>query len=73
MPVITLSEEIADLKREIKLRERKYPEWRNAVTDPRKVAQMKEEYDYQLACAYATLARLEAILVAQTPTQTKLF
>lgn len=73
MPSITLQEEIADLKREIKLRERKYPEWRALETDPRKVAKLKEAHDHQLACARATLARLEALLLAQTPTQTDLF
>lgn len=71
--LITLQDEIADLKREIKLRERKYPEWRNRETDPRKVAKMKEEHEYQLACATATLARLETLLLAQTPVQTSLF
>ncbi|WP_375436650.1 hypothetical protein [uncultured Hymenobacter sp.] len=73
MPAITLADEIADLKREIKLRERKYPEWRALQTDPRIVAKMKEEQDHQLACAYATLARLETLLQSQLPIQTSLF
>ena len=73
MPKVTLLDEITDVKREIKLRERKYPEWRALETDPRKVAKLKEEHEHQLACSYSTLARLEAALLAQTPTQPGLF
>ena len=73
MPTITIHDEIADVKREIKLRERKYPEWRALETDPRKVAKLKEQHEHQLACSYATLSRLEATLQEQTPTQTRLF
>lgn len=63
---ITLDDEIKDLKREIALREKKYPEWRNAVTDPRKVAEMLQAHTHQLACARATLARLQALIPQQT-------
>lgn len=63
---ITLDDEIQDLKREIKLREKKYPEWRASVTDPRKVAELLAAHTHQLACAYATLARLEALRPIQT-------
>jgi hypothetical protein len=66
---ITLKDEIADMQREIALRKKKYPEWRNAVTDPRKVAEMKAAHDHQIACAEATLLRLYALI----PQQASLF
>lgn len=62
---ITLADEIKDLKRELALREKKYPEWRNAVTDPRKVAEMKAAHDHQIACTKATIARLQASIPQQ--------
>ena len=62
---ITLEEEIADLEREIALRERKYPEWRNVETDPSKIDKMKDAHDHQLACSYTTLARLKALIPVQ--------
>jgi hypothetical protein len=66
---VTLAEEIADIKRELALRVRKYPEWRARETDPRKIAEMRAEHEHQIACTRATLARLEALI----PKQASLF
>ncbi len=62
---ITLSDEISDVKREIGLRERKYPEWAAMQTDPSKRAKLEAAHAHQLACIRSTLARLEAMLPQQ--------
>ena len=69
--MISLSDEIIDLERELALRVRKYPEWRLAETDPSKVANMLVKHEHQIACTRATIARLKALLAP--PTQTSLF
>ncbi|MFO0386339.1 MAG: hypothetical protein ACK505_06140 [Flavobacteriales bacterium] len=64
---ITIEEEIRELKRELALRNRLYPEWV-------KLCKLRpEEARYQIACLQSTLKRLEAIDKQQNGEQTNLF
>jgi hypothetical protein len=66
---ITLQDEIAEQRREIKMKEQVYPGQLYGITDPAKRQALREKQEHQLACARATLARLESLL----PTQATLF
>jgi len=63
---ITLQDEIAEQRREIKMKEQVYPGQLYSLTDPSKRQALRLKQEHQLACARATLARLEALLPQQT-------
>lgn len=64
---ITLTDEIQDLEREIKMREQVYPNQLHGITDPAKRQALREKHAHQLACSRQTLARLKALMPQQTP------
>lgn len=66
---ITLADEIAEQRREIKMKEQVYPNQLHGITDPAKRQALREKQEHQLACARATLHRLEALV----PQQASLF
>ncbi|TGE08277.1 hypothetical protein [Hymenobacter fodinae] len=64
---VTLADEVADLRREIAMREVVY--W-NQFTAGKLT---REEAEKRIACSKATLARLMKLLDEQTPKQRSLF
>ena len=66
---ITLSDEIAELRRELKMRAQVYAGQRYAELTSRKRDELLAKQTHQTACLTATLARLEALV----PQQTSLF
>lgn len=63
---ITLTDEIADLERELAMRNRVYPNKLLGITDPRRRTELTAENEHQLACTRATIARLKALIPQQT-------
>jgi len=66
---VTLEDEIKDLKRELGMRKKVYPNQLLGITDPRRRAELNQQHAHQIACTEATIARLEASI----PSQAKLF
>lgn len=64
-PTITLADEIADLRRELKMRQQVYPNQLLGITDPRKRAEITAQNEHRMACTRATLARLETLIPQQ--------
>lgn len=63
---ITLSDEIASLKRELGMRKRVYPNQQHAAKTVREREELKVKHAHEIACTEATLARLEALIPKQS-------
>ncbi|GAB3278414.1 hypothetical protein GCM10027347_52800 [Larkinella harenae] len=66
---ITIDDELKELKRELRMRERLYPGWTKGPSPKIK----PDDAKHQLACLESTIARLEKDIASKRGEQAKLF